>query len=58
MQYQEVYTRLEQYGQTHLLQYYDNLSPEQQTALLQQIADMDFSVLDRSTQEELSLIHI
>ena len=52
MQYQEVYTRLEQYGQTHLLQYYDNLSPEQQTALLQQIADMDFSVLDRSTQEE------
>lgn len=52
MQYQEAYARLEQYGQTHLLQYYDNLSPEQQTALLQQIADMDFSVLDRSMQEE------
>jgi len=52
MQYQEAYQRLESYGQTHLLQYYDTLSPEQQAALLQQIADMDFSVLERSMQEE------
>lgn len=52
MQYQEAYQRLKSYGQTHLLQYYDTLSPEQQAALLQQIADMDFSVLKRSVQEE------
>lgn len=52
MQYQEAYQRLESYGQTHLLQYYDTLSSEQQAALLQQIADMDFSVLERSMQEE------
>lgn len=52
MQYQEAYQRLESYGQTHLLQYYDTLSPEQQADLLQQIADMDFSVLERSMQEE------
>lgn len=52
MQYQEAYQRLESYGQTHLLQYYDTLSPEQQAALLQQIADMDFSVLERSMQKE------
>ena len=52
MQYQEAYQRLESYGQTHLLQYYDTLSPEHQAALLQQIADMDFSVLERSMQEE------
>lgn len=52
MQYQEAYQRLESYEQTHLLQYYDTLSSEQQAALLQQIADMDFSVLERSMQEE------
>lgn len=52
MQYQEAYQRLELYGQTHLLQYYDTLSSEQQAALLQQIADMDFSVLERAMQKE------
>jgi len=39
MQYQEAYNRLEQYGQTHLLRYYDTLSAAEQEALLQQISD-------------------
>ena len=38
MQYQEAYDRLEQYGQTHLLRYYDTLSAAEQEALLQQIS--------------------
>ena len=52
MQYQEAYNQLEQYGQTHLLHYYDTLSAAEQTALLQQISEMDFSVLERAAHEE------
>lgn len=52
MQYQEAYQLLEQYGQTHLLQFFDTLSAQQQTALLEQIASIDFSVLKRSMQGE------
>lgn len=52
MQYQEAYNRLEQYGQTHLLRYYDTLSAAEQEALLQQISEMDFSVLERAAHEE------
>ena len=52
MQYQEAYDRLEQYGQTHLLRYYDTLSAAEQEALLQQISEMDFSVLERAAHEE------
>ncbi len=52
MQYQEAYNRLEQYGQTHLLRYYDTLSAAEQAALLQQISEMDFSVLERAAHEE------
>ena len=51
MQYQEAYNRLEQYGQTHLLRYYDTLSAAEQEALLQQISEMDFSVLERAAHE-------
>ena len=51
MQYQEAYNRLEQYGQTHLLRYYDTLSAAEQAALLQQISEMDFSVLERAAHE-------
>lgn len=52
MQYQEAYQQLKQYGQTHLLQFYDELSPAAQAALLQQISEIDFSVLERSMQTE------
>ena len=52
MRYQEAYNRLEQYGQTHLLRYYDTLSAAEQAALLQQISEMDFSVLERAAHEE------
>lgn len=38
---------LEAHGQQHLLRFYDELSPAQQTALVEQIASMDFDFIDR-----------
>ena len=37
--------KLEQYGQEHVLKYYDTLSADEQEALLTQIDETDFSVL-------------
>lgn len=44
MNYQEAYQLLAAHHQTHLLQYYDTLSPQQQECLLSQIAGLN---LDR-----------
>lgn len=46
MTYQEVYEKLEKYGQTHLLKYYDELSGDEQAGLLAQIEATDLSVVD------------
>lgn len=45
MTLQEAKLKLEQYGQEHLLQYYDELSAEEKQALLTQIEETDMSVL-------------
>ena len=45
MNYQEAYKKLEEYGQLHVLKYYDELSKEEQEALLTQIEQTDFAVL-------------
>ncbi|SCY11534.1 UDP-N-acetylglucosamine/UDP-N-acetylgalactosaminediphosphorylase [Lachnospiraceae bacterium XBB2008] len=45
MTYQEAYAKLEAIGQTQLLRYYDELSAEEQAALLAQIDETDFSVI-------------
>ena len=45
MEYKEAYEKLQQYGQQHVLQYYDELSPEQQQELLEQISITDFDML-------------
>ncbi|MCR4797793.1 MAG: UDPGP type 1 family protein [Lachnospiraceae bacterium] len=37
---------LREKGQEHILKFYDELEDEQKSALLQQIADLDFSLLD------------
>ena len=53
MDYKQAYEKLEQYGQTHLLRYYDELDPAGQEALLEQIGKTDFSVVDSlKCQEE------
>lgn len=54
MDYQEAYEKLEQYEQTHLLQYYDELEESEQEALLQQIEKTDFSVVE-SLEEQADL---
>lgn len=45
MTYQEAYEKLEKAGQTHVLKYYNELSSEEQKALLAQVELTDFSVL-------------
>lgn len=45
MDYREAYEKLEKYGQLHVLKYYDGLPSEKKEALLSQIADLDFSML-------------
>lgn len=46
MNYESAYNLLEQKGQLHLLKYYDTLSDLEKSALLAQIKDIDFSLLD------------
>ena len=41
----EAESKLKEYGQEHVLRYYDELSSDEQTALLDQIENTDFSVL-------------
>lgn len=45
MNYEEAYGKLERYGQLHVLKYYDGLPEEKKAALLGQIEDLDFSIL-------------
>ena len=51
--YKQAYEKLERFGQTHLLKYWDELSPEQKTALIEQISDTDFSVVRIGKSDEV-----
>lgn len=51
MTYTDAYKKLERYGQLHVLQYYDQLTDVQKTALLSQIETTDFSVLSSREKE-------
>ena len=56
MEYQTIAAMLEEHGQSHLLKYYDELGEEQKQSLLEQIADIDWKLLDiihthKSTEE-------
>ena len=46
MNYENAYKLLEEKGQLHLLKYYDTLSEAEQAALLNQISEIDFSLID------------
>ena len=50
MTYDEAYAKLESIGQTQLLKYYDELSDSEKQALLTQIEETDFSVIDYISQ--------
>jgi len=45
MNYNDAYQKLENYGQTHLLKYYDELSQTSREKLLTQIVETDFDIL-------------
>jgi len=45
MLYNEVYEKLEKYGQIHLLKYYDSLNEEEKVLLLEEINMVDFDLL-------------
>ncbi len=46
MRLQNVKEKLDRFGQAHLLKYYEELSMEEQAALLEQIERLDFSVIE------------
>jgi len=46
MTYEQAYAKLKQYGQTHLLKYYEEISDVQKAELLKQIEETDFSVVE------------
>ena len=46
MNYTEAVQKLEKYGQTHLLKYYDELSENEKSSLLKQIDETDFSIVN------------
>lgn len=50
--YNDVEKILEKYGQTHLLKYYNELSDENQKKLLNQISNIDFSLLSLLDNKE------
>ena len=43
--YEEIYTTLKQQNQLHLLKYYDQLTPDRQAALLEQIHSIDWELI-------------
>lgn len=45
MSYEQAAMKLKQYGQEHIMKYYEELSEEEKQLLLAQIGDTDFSVL-------------
>lgn len=45
MTYEKAYSLLEKYSQTHLLRFYDELSDAEKKSLLNQIEELDFSLL-------------
>lgn len=45
MNYEEAYGKLEKYGQLHVLKYYEGLPEEKKAALLSQIENLDFGIL-------------
>ncbi len=53
MNYSEAMAKLEQYGQQHLLQYYDDLSAEEKGELLDQIESTSFDVLNSLDNREI-----
>ncbi len=48
--YQEVFTKAKQFGQEHLFRYYEELSQEEQEALVESVANIDFEQMQELYQ--------
>ena len=46
LDFNEAKSRLAEYGQEHLLRFYNELAPDEQASLLRQIEEIDFSVVE------------
>ena len=55
MEYIEALQKVSEYGQEHVLAYFEELSGEEQKSLLQQIEQTDFSVLAKATEGDKEL---
>lgn len=55
MDYQNAYAKLKEADQLHVLKYYDVLSEEEKAALLAQIEETDFSVIEACKKETLAV---
>lgn len=53
MDYKEAYQLLKEYGQEHVLTYYEELSEEEQETLLKQIASTDYRVIQAIYQRDM-----
>ena len=49
--YEEAYEKLKQFGQLHVLNYYEQLTADQQEELLAQVMATDFSMLSFASKE-------
>lgn len=54
MNYNEAYQKLDTYGQTHILKYYDEISQESKNLLLSQIENLDMSLLKHFNKNDSS----
>ncbi|MBR2407415.1 MAG: UTP--glucose-1-phosphate uridylyltransferase [Lachnospiraceae bacterium] len=56
MKYEEALKKVSEYGQEHVLEYFQSLSENEKKALLQQIEQTDFSVLAKACEGEKELM--
>lgn len=52
MTFEQAYAKLEKWGQTHVLQYFEELTQDKQQELLNQIEETDFSVVESCKHKE------
>lgn len=53
-EYHAIAAKLEQFGQSHMLRFWDELSPISRQRLLTQIAQIDFDLIDRLFREHIT----
>ena len=52
--YEQIYTTLKEQDQLHLLKYYNELTPDRQASLLEQISTIDWNLIHMAGQKPAS----